>query len=148
MSMELDPLPTVPSDDTQNDDASSGGIYCSAEYSDDLTELSKLFEHKAKLAEAARFAMTIGIQTNSRIRRETWSEAGRRNIANLAPFQDPFDFKLLFTELGLIDGETPLNILISEYIEGGMKWIRDHEINTGTHFSELKEAFSDLFTEP
>lgn len=131
----------------------SGGIVtCPKRFADKLTELADLFDHKAPTREAARFAMAIGIQNGSRLKRAKWGKGKVRNIAHLSQFTENgvFDIQLLFEMLDLIPDrskeEISLNNLISEYIASGMKWIVENELDAGTNFSQLKSAFPHLFS--
>ena len=134
--------------DGEGDAESNGGIVtCAAQYADALGEFGKLFEHKASLREAARFAMAVGILANMRLPRSEWGKGKPRNIAHLhGQFDDRrHDFELLFEVLGIRDHSLTLNNDISEYISGGMQWLVEHEVDKGENFSCLKEAFPDLF---
>ena len=140
-------------EEESNDETSGGIVICSPEFYNEIGEFSELFSHKAKLSEAARFAMAIGIRTGGREPQEIWKKKGKkRTIAHLnGTFADNgrYDFEALFEMLELIeaDDETPLNLVISEYITGGMRWIVENEMLDGSNFSVLKEEFSDLFSE-
>ena len=126
-------------------------MVCPPEFSKELGEFSKIFDSKDKLREAARFAMAIGIHKGKREKRSEWKKGATRNIAHLnGQFDDAgrFDFKILFEMLDLLEeeDETPLNIIISEYITGGMRWIVENEMVDGTNFSVLEKELPDLFT--
>ena len=135
-------------EELNGDDSGGGNVACSAEYGEELGEFAELFNHKAKLSEAARFAMAIGIQTGTRTPRKEWKGGAPRNLAHLgSTFSDNgrFDFELLFEMLGLREEGVHLNILIGEYITGGMRWIKDNELKDGTNFNQLQEEFPHLF---
>jgi len=138
---------------TEDEQESSGGVvYCSAQFADQLDEFSKLFNHKQKMAEAERFAMTIGIVKNCRMPKDEWKEGkkNRKGTQNLNTFEDggKYNFQTLFEELELWneDDGTKLAVVISEYITGGMRWITENEMIDGSNFTILKEEFPDLFT--
>ena len=95
--------------------------------------------------------MAVGIQKGMREKQSEWKKGKRRTIAHLnGQFDDAgrFDFKILFEMLDLLDegDETTLNIIISEYITGGMRWIVENEMVDGTNFSILEKELPDLFT--
>lgn len=129
-----------------------GIVICSGEFYDEIEDFSKLFEHKQKLREAARFAMAIGIRKGIRIEREEWPKKRKpRTIAHLfGQFDDQgrYDFKLLFETLDILDHKVPLNLLLSEYITGGMQWIKDNQLKDRINFSKMKDEFPDIFSEP
>ena len=137
------------STESQEEDGSEGLIAISGMYNIELDELKELFPTSDPLAEAARFAMAIGILNGGRVLRAEWGKEKRRNIAQFGQFAKKFDLTTLFDllELKPPGDDTPLNFVIAEYITGGLQWIRDNEIHKGTNFSEIKEAFPDLFNE-
>ena len=137
---------------------SKGIVTCSAEFSDELETLSKMFGKKkdSPKREAARFAMAIGIQRGEREPRSEWKKPTKKNkistIAHLFGQFDKggqFDFQLLFEMLDLFeDGDdTPLHHLISEYVTGGMRYIKDNELYKLDEWSRMKDDFPHLFTE-
>lgn len=143
MADQLDELP--------EDDQSSGGIVMVAsQYNDDLGKLSELFGTDDKLREAARFAFAVGIRTGQRIKRGEWpkGKGEHRRIAHLSGQFDnnkTYDFAALLEILKLSDKTVKLNILVSEYITGGMKWIAENDLMSGKNFDKLRERFPDMF---
>lgn len=145
-------------DDTEEPPLSGGLVTCSADYFDELGELGELFEIP-HIANAARFALAIGIQKNQRVYKKDWKKATKNNkvrtIAHLGQFeQNLYDFEVLIEMLDLkedidLENNTPVNTIVSEYITGGMKWITEQDIHKGGNFSALKndEQFSMLFTD-
>jgi len=136
---------------------SKGIVTCSAEFSDELEKFSKMFGEKkdAPMREAARFAMAIGIQRGEREPRSGWKKPKNKKIRTIAHLYGgfdkggQFDFPLLFEMLDLIeDGDdTPLHHLISEYVTGGMRYIKDNELYKLDEWSRMKEDFPHLFTD-
>lgn len=130
-------------------DAEGGIVMCCPEHADELGELADFFDHPAPIREAGRFALAIGIRKDIRHFRKDWAKKGKaRNLAHLnGQFDEAgkYDFSLLFELLGIRDEQVSLNVQISEFISGGMKWISQNEISDGTNFSVLKESFSELF---
>ena len=142
----------------ENNEQSSGGIVtCSAEFSKDLDKFAELFEgHGAPKREAARFAMAIGIQKGLREKRSEWKKpTEKQKISTIAhlygQFDDKgrFDFDSLFDILDLKDkdDDTPIQHLISEYVTGGMRYIKDNELNNLDEWSRMKDDFPHLFTQ-
>jgi len=141
----------------EEETAASGGIVtCAADFHDEIGELAEFFE-RPSLANAARFALSIGIQKNIRFKKEKWKKPTKnkkiRTIAHLGgTFSDngKYDFGVLAEMLDLYepdDTKIPLNAFLSEYISGGMQWIKEQEIHKGANFSALKsdEQFTSLF---
>jgi hypothetical protein len=126
-----------------------GLVSCSAEFSELLTEFSKLFtDHQQPKGEAARFAMALGIYHNRRHRRNEWKKPQGTKITNIAhwgPFCFGYDLETLFQVLGIADPDVPINLVVSEYITGGLSWIDENSLHDGKNFSEMKAQMSDLF---
>ena len=145
------------SEDIEESKISGGLITCAADFFDELGELGEFFD-SPKIANAARFAMAIGIQKNLRVHKKDWKKQTKkkkvRTIAHLGQFeQNYYDFEVLIEMLDLreevdIENNTPVNTIVSEYVTGGMKWITEQDIHKGGNFSALKndEQFSTLFT--
>ena len=126
----------------------TGDVTVSAEITDDLTEFSKLFGHKQAKGEAARFAMAIGIINGKRVEKDNWKKPkGKKttNLAKYAAFQGDYNLEILFDTLELKVEGVPMNILVAEYIVGGMKWIVENDMLEGKNFSEMKNQMPDLF---
>ena len=140
---------------SEEDAKSSGGIViCSGEFSKDLDKFSELFSsHGAPKREAARFAMAIGIQKDLREKRTEWPKSKNQKPSTIAHLhgqfddQGRFDFDSLFDILGLKEegDDTALNILISEYVTGGMRYIKDNEISGLSEWNKMKDDFPYLF---
>jgi hypothetical protein len=139
----------------EQDDSTGGGIViCSGEFYDAIGTFSDQFEGApgGKLREAARFAMAIGIQKDLREKKSDWKKKGKvRTIAHLHGQFDQhgrYSMESLFEMLDLIEEEddTALNVLISEYITGGMRWLVENEMTRGENYSILIEEFPDLFS--
>jgi len=139
---------------SDEDTEEKGGIVtASAELSETLDKFSGLFQGAPK-REAARFAMAIGIQKGLREKRDTWKKPKNKKIATIAhlagQFDDKgkFDFEILFEMLGLIEeDDTPIHHLISEYVTGGLRYIKDNELYNLDEWSRMKDDFPHLFTE-
>ena len=145
------------SKDIEEPKLSGGLITCAADYHDELGEMGEFFD-TPNIANAARFALAIGIQKNLRMYKKDWKKPTKkkkvRTIAHLGQFeQNYYDFEVLIEMLDLreevdIENNTPVNTIVSEYVTGGMKWITEQDIHKGGNFSALKndEQFSTLFT--
>jgi len=134
---------------SEEEQETTGGVVSPApEFYEEIGEFSKLFAHKQPMAEAARFAMAIGIAKNLREPRKKWKKGKKRRAWNMGSFSDngKFDFDVLFNMLDLMEEGTPVHRAISEYITGGMRWIVENEMIDGSNFAELKDEFPDLFT--
>ena len=55
-------------------------------------------------------------------------------------------FSLVFTGC-FKDDDTPIQHLISEYVTGGMRYIKDNELNNLDEWSRMKDDFPHLFTQ-
>ena len=141
-----------------NDEDRGGGIItCSAEFSKYLDKIAEqLFQgHFAPKREAARFAMAIGIQKGLREKRSEWKKPNNQKNATIAhlygQFDDKgrFDFESLFEilELKEKDDDTPLQHLISEYVTGGMRYIKENELDNLDEWTRMKDDFPHLFSE-
>ena len=140
-----------------DDDTPGGIITCSAEFSEELEHLSKMFGSKkdAPKREAARFAMAIGIQRGLREKTTDWKKPKGRKKATIAHLNGQFDnagefdFSILFEMLGLIEegDKTPLNNLISEYVTGGMRYVTENELWELDEWSRMKDDFPHMFTQ-
>ena len=139
---------------SDEDSEGKGGIVtASAELSGTLDKFAESFGKPAPKREAARFAMAVGIQKGLREKRDTWKKPKNKKIATIAhlagQFDDggKFDFEILFEMLGLDDDETPIHHLVSEYVTGGLRYIKDNELYKLDEWSRMKDDFPHLFTE-
>jgi hypothetical protein len=134
--------------DLIEDEQGGGMVGCPGEYYPELIAIANLLDHPAPKREAARLAMALGIRVGHRTPRSSWGKKKVHPIAHVYGQFDgrgKYDVKLLFELLGLTVADVPLNVLVSEYIATGLKWSRDNRLGEGTHFSQLKESFPDLF---
>ena len=46
-----------------------------------------------------------------------------------------------------MDEDVSMNVLVAEYIVGGMKWIVENDMLEGKNWSEMKKQMPDLFPE-
>lgn len=140
---------------SEEDTEAKGGIVtASSELSETLDKFSKSFGKPAPKREAARFAMAVGIQKGLREKKEDWPKpTKKKKIATIAhlsgQFDDGgrFDFEILFEMLGLDDDETEIHHLVSEYVTGGLRYIKDNELYNLDEWSRMKDDFPHLFTE-
>tara|TARA_B110000438_G_C15797866_1_gene643671 strand:- start:70 stop:513 length:444 start_codon:yes stop_codon:yes gene_type:complete len=143
-------------DDLEGTTQQKGIVTCAADYSEELGSLGEYFK-EPKIANAARFALAIGIQKSLRVYKKDWKKQTKkkkvRTIAHLGQFgMGIYDFEVLVEMLDLkeetdLENNTPVNTILSEYVTGGMKWITEQDIHLGGNFSALKndKQFSTLF---
>lgn len=137
-------------DITETESGNLGNVGCSAEYTKALTEFASFFsQHKQSKGEAARFAMAIGIQTNTKIYKKNWLKptATKKptNIGSWSGFSSGYNLENLFIMLELEEKGHEIHDIASAYVTGGLKWIVDNDMLEGKNFSEMEEQLPHLF---
>ena len=134
----------------EDTEGKSGIVTASAELAETLDKFSESFGKAAK-REAALFAMAVGIQKGLREKKDDWKKPNNKKVATIAHLTSMedgrFDFEILFEMLGLDEEETPIHFLMSEYVTGGLRYIKDNELYKLDEWSRMKDDFPHLFTE-
>tara|TARA_B100001250_G_scaffold149222_1_gene127815 strand:- start:4651 stop:5082 length:432 start_codon:yes stop_codon:yes gene_type:complete len=140
---------------SEDDTEEKGGIVtASAELSETLDKFALSFgsSTRSPKREAARFAMAVGIQKGLR-EKKPWKKPKNKKVATIAHLAGQFDeggrfdFEILFEMLGLAEKETPIHHLISEYVTGGLRYIKDNQLYNLDEWNRLKDDFPHMFTQ-
>jgi len=140
-------------DDEDSEESKGGIVLCSGEFYNEIGTFGGNFKGApgGELREAARFAMSIGILNSTREEKKGWKKGKRGKVRTIAHLNGQFDqggkynMEALFDQLGLLVEDVKLNVLISEYVTGGMRWIVENDMVENHNFNVLKEEYIDLF---
>ena len=94
------------------------------------------------------FAISIGIEKNLRLPLVKWKKGGAKAKSNPGSHINTIDeikgLEIILDMRGDLEDGMQLNAVLNEYLNGGLKWLKDEEIDKGS-IEILLEKFPHLF---
>ncbi len=121
----------------ESNDGGGGTLSVSGHLKPIVANLKKhLFPEDAQDKMVHLFAISIGIEKNLRLPLAEWRKGDANAKSNpgshINTIEEIKGLEIILDMRGDLDGEMQLNAVLNEYLNGGLKWLKDEEIDKGS----------------